>query len=438
MEVIRKAVRLVDIEGIFLLGVALDSEDVQFIVDNCPNLKVLGIQTANTVPDEEMSDLDVLERGQLREVSLRGDIVSIIAGLKELEGLLIQGVPLDTGHLGPLASLKSLRQLDIEYSGINDETLRPLGQLSALQQLDIGNTEVTGSGLRYLVGCRDLMFVNMASSKANGNLVRHFAHHRSPRLRQLGVYDVKLSPDEMQKLKSSLPFTEVIDVEDFEVSTRKFIPLLKDPQNIRLQRHCIWAFCHSYGGQAQFKFVQESGHSRVTTLGVIPGKMAVENWAIQLLGEIKGLEVVDLRESDVDDNSLAPLSNLASLRSLTLASTKVSDAGMVTIGKLKMLDYLVLRGTSVTSEGVEHLASLSRLKVLFLGSTQIDDDAMATIAKLSELEKLELANCEITDEGAKHLIGMKNLKRVQLKGTKVSAECLKQIKEQRPDLLVDH
>ena len=121
------------------------------------------------------------------------------------------------------------------------------------------------------------------------------------------------------------------------------------------------------------------------------------------------LETLDLSETKVTDRGLAYLSTLTRLEKLFLDETKVTDDGLRYLKPLVNLDVLALNGTSITGRGLASLKMLTKLRVLNLSETKINDERLVYLAPFTNLETLALVNNGLTGKGFKHLSGLTNL-----------------------------
>jgi hypothetical protein len=121
------------------------------------------------------------------------------------------------------------------------------------------------------------------------------------------------------------------------------------------------------------------------------------------------LQTLDLSETKVTDRGLAYLSTLIQLEKLFLDETKVTDDGLQYFRPLVKLDVLALNGTPITGRGLANLKALTKLRVLNLSETKIDDDGLVHLAPFTNLETLALVNNGLTGKGFNHLSGLTNL-----------------------------
>ncbi len=114
--------------------------------------------------------------------------------------------------------------------------------------------------------------------------------------------------------------------------------------------------------------------------------------------------------SGADDAALQALAQgtaLSGLRSLSISSSKLSDAAAVALSNGKLgLERLYLSGTGLSDAGVQALArakGLAALRLLALNRNDLSDEAAEALAAsktLTHLERLELSRNELSEEGA--------------------------------------
>lgn len=138
---------------------------------------------------------------------------------------------------------------------------------------------------------------------------------------------------------------------------------------------------------------------------------------------------LDLFNTEITDGDLEfLLQSLDNLRFLSLANTKISDAGLVHLKPLKFLQELHLDNTEIGNGGLALLSSLPSLRVLDLKNTRISDEGLALLKPLSSLRRLFLTDTKITNAGLVHLQAFGNLETLSLWSTAVSDEGLIQLR----------
>ena len=83
---------------------------------------------------------------------------------------------------------------------------------------------------------------------------------------------------------------------------------------------------------------------------------------------------LELQQTRVTDAGLAALAPFTKLRKLQLQNTALSDAGLEHLGKLASLEILNLYGTGITDAGLQHLAGLKNLKKIYLWQSKVTSD----------------------------------------------------------------
>jgi CheY-like chemotaxis protein len=145
---------------------------------------------------------------------------------------------------------------------------------------------------------------------------------------------------------------------------------------------------------------------------------------------------LDLLSTQISDQELGTLlSSLNDLRFLSLAETRVSDAGLTHLQSLTKLQELHLDHSDITDEGLQLLTTLPNLEILDLKGTRITDAGLIEVGRLTRLKGLYLTRTGITDAGLEHLRGLHNLETLILWDTAIGdsglehLKSLKQLKE---------
>ena len=189
---------------------------------------------------------------------------------------------------------------------------------------------------------------------------------------------------------------------------------------------------------ASASITESSGASGVPGTEIAPNPTNLERSAQDVLGvlgtilewpRLQSGQKLDLLSTRISDRELENLlTSLHDLRFLSLAETKVGDAGLVHLTSLKDLQELHLDHTEITDEGLKLLASLPSLEILDLKGTRITDEGLAEIGHLTGLKGLYLTRTGITDGGLQHLKSMTNLETLILWDTGVGDAGLEYLK----------
>lgn len=159
----------------------------------------------------------------------------------------------------------------------------------------------------------------------------------------------------------------------------------------QLQRDAVAAIRRA-GGEVQYDWQYEDGQGVSSTprgpkwladrigpdyfdtITTIWGKQPISDDDLKLIGQLAGLEVLNLRApTTVSDAGLAALKGLTRLHELCLHSSQISDRGLARLANLTALDDLDLDGAKITGGGLKYLEGLTGLKHLSLSGTSVDD-----------------------------------------------------------------
>ena len=124
------------------------------------------------------------------------------------------------------------------------------------------------------------------------------------------------------------------------------------------------------------------------------------------LKSLTKLQELHLDHSDITDEGLKLLTSLPNLEILDLKGTRITDAGLIEVGRLKKLKGLYLTRTGITDAGLEHLRSLNNLETLILWDTAIGDAGLEHLKSLKQLKEVILWSTHVTQKGAESLQSM--------------------------------
>jgi CheY-like chemotaxis protein len=152
-----------------------------------------------------------------------------------------------------------------------------------------------------------------------------------------------------------------------------------------------------------------------------------------LLASLHDLRFLSLAETRVGDAGLLHLQSLNSLQELHLDHTDISDEGLKLLASLPNLEILDLKGTRITDAGLAEVGRLTRLKGLYLTRTGITDAGLEQLRGLSNLETLILWDTGIGDAGLEHLKPLKRLQEVILWNTRVTRRGAQELQAALPE-----
>ena len=141
-----------------------------------------------------------------------------------------------------------------------------------------------------------------------------------------------------------------------------------------------------------------------------------------LLSSLNDLRFLSLAETRVGDAGLIHLQSLSNLQELHLDHSDITDEGLKILTTLPNLEILDLKGTKITDAGLAHVARLAGLKGLYLTRTGVTDTGLEQLRSLRKLETLILWDTDIGDAGLEPLKSLKELKEVILWNTRVTRQ----------------
>lgn len=106
-----------------------------------------------------------------------------------------------------------------------------------------------------------------------------------------------------------------------------------------------------------------------------------------------------------------------SVQLLDLDNKLVTDDTLRQLGGLRQLKVLHISNCSVTDNGLASLGQLPALEVLTLDHAPITDDGLKVFMDFPRLTRLELCETRISDAGLKHLEQFSGLRYLNLLGT---------------------
>lgn len=163
---------------------------------------------------------------------------------------------------------------------------------------------------------------------------------------------------------------------------------------------------------AYLKSIYE-GRDRASTLSALTSSSLEE------------LDAQYLRHLQVTDRDLIETSVPATLRSLCLGDTAITDKGLQAIPAQRRLDWLDLARIPASDAGLSCLRGTTSLRQVSLDGTHITDKSVQLLAQNTGLQELDLSNTAITDVGVDALAGLKSLKVLWLTNTAITDEAVR-------------
>lgn len=135
-----------------------------------------------------------------------------------------------------------------------------------------------------------------------------------------------------------------------------------------------------------------------------------DDWLAKLSG-LDTMRRLDLSNCAIRGDGLRHLAGLTSLRELNLTLTPVTDEALQHVGQLTELRKLGLASTSCTGTGFAYLTGLKKLESVNFHFTPLNDAGLQAIAQVPISDRFWFAHTQFTDAGAKSLALLTGLKR---------------------------
>lgn len=115
-----------------------------------------------------------------------------------------------------------------------------------------------------------------------------------------------------------------------------------------------------------------------------------------ILPKLKGVDMLDLNETEITNKSIALLCRLKYIKELRLKGChNIDDDCIADMNKIISLEFLHVRHTGITIDGVMKLQGLTNLKTLMFSA----DDVESISEKVEQLKQV-LPDCEIVINGS--------------------------------------
>jgi len=102
-------------------------------------------------------------------------------------------------------------------------------------------------------------------------------------------------------------------------------------------------------------------------------------WGPEADGLAANVTWIDLRNSDLTDESMAGLGRFPLLTRVNVAGTAISGSGLAAISGHEYLDYLNLYGSMVDDNALQHIELMKKLTSLYLWQTKVSEEGIARL-----------------------------------------------------------
>lgn len=144
--------------------------------------------------------------------------------------------------------------------------------------------------------------------------------------------------------------------------------------------------------------------------------------------KLASLRLLDLSDTDLEDEAIASICQMRGLQSLTLRNSAASDIALSQLGQLRALNHLDLSGSNAGEETARALSDHPRLTRLVLDRCPISDDDLESLAQCSFLQSISLEGTRVGDVGVSRLAACDSLQSLNLRATRASDRCLQALR----------
>lgn len=144
----------------------------------------------------------------------------------------------------------------------------------------------------------------------------------------------------------------------------------------------------------------------------------VSQSAWRYLQQLPNLNVLSVRNVDLDDEGLAEICKISSLEKLqTDDNPRITDSGYAQLLQSKHLDMLGTRSLKVTNSFIKTLVQMRALHTLYLNESNVTDAQLKLLSASKSLAEIELEKSpNITINGVKYLVSMPKIGSIDLRG----------------------
>jgi internalin A len=348
--------------------------------------------------------------------------LKVIAGIPQLEGILIKGEEVTDAGLKALAQCKSLENVALgSTKKVTDAGVKELAALPKLQALHLGFMTLTGEAFKDFAGAKNLESVTLEYVDGiDDQAAKHLA--ALPNLNALkigkGFGESKLTAKGIKaivdkRLPASFEFDKkLIDDDLLQALVAKGWlygpgPPSKDEKKEKRPANAL----EVTGIYLSDSNVTDKGMKSVldctNATSISLAKTGITDETVKKLAGFKKLNYLVLDNTKVGAAGLEGVSGLP-IDSLSLQGCELTEDGFKAIGKMKALTKLSLPEAKMKSAWLEHIAGLSKLNDLNLRAADFEDAAVKHVATLPSLESLSLNDTKLTDKGFAELVTLPN------------------------------
>jgi len=344
--------------------------------------------------------------------------------LPKLEAIFLDHTSITADGLRELAGVKGLKWLDLSGTMLDDDAMKNLGAIMQLNTLVIRDMpRLTAAGIKNVVALGQLRFLDVTIAEEPMTMARALATAKF-------LVSLKVSPvsDAEAVELGKMAGLDTLDLSNNATSSfaRRDNPRNKLSRRDSSQNTITDAGMNSLAGCKSLRSLDLTHNVDVT------------GTEIERFVSLKRLEELYLHGTAWEDEGLANLGLLPTLRVIDLRDTKVTDKGLADLGDLPAVQRLYLGMLPLTDAGLRELTRLRSLQVLDLSMTRITCARISDLKNLSQLEQLHLASTAVTAASFGPLGTLKSLRFLNLLDNcpEVSATTIQPLKDELPNCTI--
>ncbi len=372
---------------------------------------------------------------EVRALFLQGTLaddetMAIISNWRTLETLVLDGTRVTERELARITSLKALEVLRIDGIAASDESLAAISACKGLRQLSCVDTPITAGGIARLQKTRPQLVIEWGGTSSKE--VREAAN----RLERLGFYVDRRYDTKTKRVWYAVASPNVLLAQ--VVSMARWRGSKKDRELLRTVRGLPRLNLESSLDRSDLfdDDVMEIVSQLLSLRELSIRDCLVTDIGLASLRRLRHLQRLDASGTKITNRGLTYVAAMPTLECLRIARTSIGDDGLAYLKVLISLKSLDLSHTRVTDEGMQRLATLTSLRELVLAGTAVGDSGIRNLQALGSLVKLDLRHTRVTDESVDTLGELRNLRELWLTHTQLSVEAKAKLRSSLPDCLI--
>ena len=364
-------------------------------------------------------------------VQITDDGLGFLRGMFELQALSLEACANVTARgIAALRDLLSITSLNLnQLRNLTDDALLTVRNMPRLHTLQLGwCNKISDDGVAKLAGHEQLRTLFLSHTDISDAAAKTTLA-TMPRLRHLSLGGCNVTDATLEALASSegcCARLQSIDVHGTSITADGMAGLL----TLRKLHSLNLAFCSADdaligrlcdGNGEGAADADEGVGEGIPLLGAGAVSPAAGRPA-----SLASLTSLNLDSSPITDAALPAIGKLSALTCLNLSDTRVSSASLTHIAELHVLTELNLSHSAVNDNDPVGLAALSRcqsLTMLNLDAAEVGDGVAAACAQLGSLTRLDLFGSHVTDQGAAALGRRREesaLRQLELSGCRIT------------------